>query len=158
MKKLTWPAVLLALAAVVTHGFARAVTSQSDTAMRERILSKDFSTAEQALEENRRLRDARAVCLSLEHPSLLIKRRAAEALGDLKDKGAVKCLVQALERNQVVLLGGSETQVEQGELNKSILGALNATTGLDLPVTPRPTPAQLRRVKAKTARWVSAGK
>jgi hypothetical protein len=158
MKKVIWSVILLTLTITILFKLPFAVTLQSDQIMRERILSKDFLTAQTALEENKKLKNVQAVCLSLEHPSLVIKRQAAEALQALKDKAAIKCLVSALEKNQVVLLGGSEMKIEQGRLNESIVSAINAITGLSLPAHPQLSQEKVRKIKAKTEQWLSTNK
>jgi hypothetical protein len=82
--------VMFVIVAVISVHAGLAFVIQEDSSMRERILSSDFNTASQALNENRRNKKAQLVRLSLEHPSLIIKRQAAEALMELDDKSSVQ--------------------------------------------------------------------
>ena len=116
--------------------------------MTDRILSYDYHIAMAALEENRRQKNSQAVCLSLKHRSLVIRRLAAEALGELQAKSSVQCLIEALENNQTVLLGGSETVIEQDMLNEAIIGATEKITGLELKYK-KSSPKKIDRVASR---------
>jgi HEAT repeat protein len=147
---------------VVTATFLSAATNttvnQGTSTMREMILNQDFSTAQKALQENTKQKNVQAVCLSLKHHSLLIRRQAADALRSIQHKSAVKCLIEALEDNQVVYFGGTETQIEQDELNESIVLTLKSLTGLDLPAKPKFSAAEIKQVIQKSKEWWSVNK
>src|ERR1700674_2893298 len=115
------PKIATALFIAACHVFATHTVSlandQKGSSLREQILSDNYSVAKGVLDENRRKKDTRLVCLSLSNASLLIKKLAAEALKEIGDKSSVSCLIEALENNQVVYTGGTETQILQQQLN-----------------------------------------
>jgi hypothetical protein len=158
MKAITSSFILFLLTTISLSSGLSTVTLQSGQTMRERILSEDFSIANKALEENKKLKDIQAVCLSIENPFLEIKRQAAEALGKFKDRAATQCLVRGLESNRVELLGGSEVVGLQVAVNRSIISALEAITGLTLPASPRPTPIEITKIKARINQWLLRNK
>jgi hypothetical protein len=127
--------LLVAFAGIIlflSAGFG--VVLQENVPTREEILSRDFKTAREALDENTRNRRVELVQVSLEHPSLLIKRRAAKAIMELDDKDSVPALVEALEKNQVSFKGSSETKALQEKLNNDLVSALHRPTGISFPV------------------------
>jgi HEAT repeat protein len=119
----------------------------------ERILSTDFATANQALAESIKNRDARLVRLALDHPALEIKRQAAAALGQLGDSSCVPNLIDVLERNQAVQRGGSETLVLQTELNAAVIAALQKLTGVDFGAADASSPEDVRRALETSRQW-----
>jgi HEAT repeat protein len=119
----------------------------------ERILSTDFATANQALAESIKNRDARLVRLALDHPALEIKHEAAAALGELGDRSSVPKLIDVLELNQAVQRGGSETLVLQTELNAAALAALQKITGVDFGATDASSPEDVRRALETSRQW-----
>lgn len=102
--------------------------------MKERVLSQDYDVAEKALEENKKQRDVKAVCLSLKHRAQSLRIKAAEALGSIRSKKAVDCLTEALKDNQTFTPVDTESTLFRDKLNKSLIEALRAITGLKLPV------------------------
>lgn len=129
--KLLIPFAVIILS-LFSAGFS--IVVQEDVPGREKILSADFKTASEALDENTRNRRAELVRVSLEHPSLIIKRRAAKAIMELDDKDSVPALVEALEKNQGSFKGGSETKILQQKLNNDLVIALDRLTGISFPV------------------------
>ena len=102
--------------------------------MTERILSQDYDVAEKVLEENIKQRDVKAVCLSLKHRAQSLRIKAAVALGSIRSKEAVDCLTEALRDNQAFTPVDTESTVLRDKLNRSLIEALRAITGLNLPV------------------------
>ena len=102
--------------------------------MKERVLSQDYDVAEKALEENKKQRDVKAVCLSLKHRAQSLRIKAAEALGSIRSKKAVACLTETLKDNQTFTPVDTESTLFRDKLNKSLIEALRAITGLRLPV------------------------
>lgn len=100
--------------------------------VQETILSKDFAVAKKALDDSREQKRVVAIRMGLKSQFLDIRREAANAIKELQDKPSVPFLTEALENNQVRYTGGSETQLMQAELNKSLLSALQTLTGLNL--------------------------
>lgn len=138
----------------VTLGWSR----QANKPAREKILSKDFNEASEALEENVRRKKSGLVRMSLQHPSLIIKRRAAEALRKLKDRASVPSLIEALELNQAVYVGGTETELLQDELNRAIVSALVEVTGIDVQLGPTLSDRKISEVITKSKKWWSMNK
>ncbi|HMS40446.1 MAG TPA: hypothetical protein PKE69_09485 [Pyrinomonadaceae bacterium] len=95
------------------------------------ILSKNYSVAKLALNKAILEKDKSTILLGLNGFSLLIKRDAVQAIKQFNDKSFVPNLIKALDENQGVMSGGSETEAEQQELNKGIILALKQLTGLE---------------------------
>jgi HEAT repeat protein len=119
-----------------------------------RILSPDFATASQALAEGIKGRDAGLVRLALDHPTLEIKHQAAEALGQFGDRSSVPRLIKALDQNQAIYRGGSETRVLQTELNGALITALQRITGVDFGGIDPSSEEEVRRVLEKSRHWL----
>ena len=117
------------------------------------IRSTDYAAAKVLLDEAVRDRDARRAGLVLEHPSLILRREAAEALSRFGSKADVPELIAALEANQVVYGGGSEEAVLKEELNAALLAAIQKLSGTDLgPVDPA-SDADVRRALEAARKW-----
>ena len=102
--------------------------------MKERILSPDYDVAKKALEENIEKKDITAICLSLKHRAMSLRRKAADALGSIQSKEAVECLTEALKVNRNFMPFDTESTYIRDELNRSLIKALRAITGLNLPL------------------------
>ena len=148
--------VCVAISLSGTHAAMITPTNQRDPSLRENILSTDYHIAKGALDENSKKKDTRLVCLSLKNQSLLIRKEAAEALKQIGAKPAVACLIEALEDNQVVYTGGTETRVLQQQLNDALVAALEQLTGLTLQTKSPPlSDTAIRRIIQRTKRWWS---
>jgi hypothetical protein len=132
--------------------------SQERAQMSEKILSKDFAVAKEALNENKRLKNVEMIRLSLKHYSLIIKRLAAEDLAELGDKGSVPSLIEALEKNQGLMRGGIETLGLQAELNSAIVSTLGKLTGMSFPSQKSLTGTQIKQVIEQAKLWWNANK
>ncbi|MHC4399784.1 MAG: hypothetical protein ACYTG0_08900 [Planctomycetota bacterium] len=117
------------------------------------VLNDDFDTASQALAAAIENRDADTVSLALGSRFLIIKRQAAEALGDVGDNRAVPRLVEALEQNQVVYTGGSETKALQVNLNAALISTLRKLTEIDSGRTDPASDDDIRRVLETSRQW-----
>jgi hypothetical protein len=95
------------------------------------ILSKYYRVAKWAFDKAVLENDMATILLGLEGRSLLIRRNVVQALKQFDDKSVVPNLIKALDDNQGIMSGGSETQAEQRELNKEIISALRKLTGLE---------------------------
>jgi hypothetical protein len=118
-----------------------------------RVLSPDYATATPALAEAIKDRDAGLVRLALGHPILEIKRQAADALAEFGDRSCVPDLIDALDRNQAVYRGGSETRAVQVELNGALLAALRKITGVDFGPTDPSSDKEVRRALEMSRQW-----
>jgi hypothetical protein len=127
--------------------------NSKESSMQERILNKDFKTAMSALEENMLQKNTSLVCLSLKHPSLIIKLKAASALNKMGAKTAIPHLIQALEDNQVVRSGGTEVQLLQKELNEPIILALTKMTDKQVPSGKIHSDADIQNVINESKEW-----
>jgi hypothetical protein len=117
------------------------------------IRSLDFAAAKGLLDGAIRDRDSRRVGLLLVHPSLILRRQAADALGQFGGRPDVPELIAALEANQVVYGGGTEDQVLKEDLNAALIAAVQKLTGLDLgPVDPA-SDADIRRALEAARKW-----
>lgn len=109
------------------YGGGEMSTSQQSS----KVLSTDFSSAEQALAESVDRRAVDQISAALDSQFLEIKLQAAEALGKIADKSAVPKLITALEDNQAYYTGGSETRALQLQLNTALVTALQKLTESD---------------------------
>lgn len=94
------------------------------------ILSRNYRVAKWALDKAILEKDKRALRLGLKGFSLTIRNKVVLTIMEFDDKSYVSDLIKALESNQGVMSGGSETEYFQLELNKSIVNALRKLTGL----------------------------
>ena len=60
----------LLIVPALVGSIALAKFGQVDNPMKEKILSKDFKIAQDALEENKKQKNIQAICMSLKHQSL----------------------------------------------------------------------------------------
>lgn len=97
------------------------------------ILSKIYNVAKSALDKAILEKDKSTIRLGLKRNSPSFRTIVVQAIRQLDDKSFVPDLIKALEDNQVLMSGGSETQAEQQELNKEIISTLKQLTGLDFP-------------------------
>jgi PBS lyase HEAT-like repeat len=126
--------------------------------MQEKILSKDFAVAKKALDDNRQQKRVMAIRMSLKSQFLNIRKEAADAIRELQDKPSVPALIEALENNQVRYTGGSETQLMQAELNKSLLSGLQTLTGLNLTEGRELSDTQIKKAIQESKLWLDENK
>ena len=151
-------AVLVCTSMFVIASAGHTHPMQESGPMKENTLSKDFAVAKEALEENKKRKNVEMIRLSLGHSSLIIKRLAAEALAELRDKASVPSLVKALENNQVTLRGGTETQVMQSELDRDIVSALENLTGMGFPENVVLSSSEKKQIIERSNQWWNANK
>lgn len=118
------------------------------------VLSQDFATASQALDDAVKNRDADVVSLALGHRTLILRCKAAEALARIGDKASVPKLVDALEDNQAVQTGGAETAALQIELNAALILALKTLTEADFAETDASSKEDVQRVLRISREWL----
>lgn len=100
----------------------------------ENILAEDYEvknkneSAKNILRENIKKRDGMLICISLFHKDLKIRIEAAKALGEIGDRRAVPCLVDAFENNILAMI--SMYEIFDYKLNESLLNSLEKLTGL----------------------------
>lgn len=122
------------------------------------ILSADFATAQQALTDAVKNRDAALVARALNQRHLELRLKAATELAVIGDRASVPHLVEALERNQVKYTGGAETTILQVDLNRALITALEKLTGGDLgPVDPG-SRQDIDRVLRSARDWLGRNK
>lgn len=129
--------------------------SQRNISMKQddNILSKDYSVAEKALNKAVLEKDKETIRLGLKSPIFSIKQKTAEAIAEIKDKTFVPSLIEALEKNQGVIAGGSEAEVMQQELNKAIVYALEQLTGLQLLFSENLSADDIQRILNESREW-----
>ena len=109
--------------------------------------------AERALEENVKRKDSKAVCLSLKHRTLSIRRKAADALGASRARESVTCLTEAMEGLQSYMPFDTEAEFLKDELNNSLVRALAAITGLDLQAKKRMSDSEAQKIVSRVREW-----
>ena len=143
---------LMALAGVPVWQLARGDTAMANDPTAD-ILSADFTTAERALSEAIKNRDAAAVARALEQQHLELKLRAAIALAAIGERTSVPRLIEALEQNQVKITGGGEAMALQGDLNRALLAALSKLTAIDFgPIDP-PSQQDVEKALRLSREW-----
>jgi HEAT repeat protein len=100
------------------------------------MASADFQSAKQRLDEAVKSGDAATLRAVLQHPSLILRREAAEALVQMGGTDNVPHLIEALEKNQGRRSDGSESELMQAELNTALISALGKITGLEFAAPP----------------------
>ncbi len=133
------------------------IASGQTEQMKGRILSQNYDIAEKALEENIKQRDVKAICLSLKHQAQSLKIKAADALGSIRSKEGVDCLIEALKANLASKhapgYSDSESRALSNELDKSIIHALRVITGLNLPLKNKYPDSEIEKVVKRTSEW-----
>jgi hypothetical protein len=129
---------------------ANAATQDKD------ILSRDYKTAETALNKAVTEKNTAVVKLGLQSAILSIRLKTSEAIKELDDKAFVPSLTDALEENQSILDGGSETRVMQVDLNKSLVANLEKLTGMKFNLSEKPTFEEMQQVIKKSREWCAA--
>lgn len=94
------------------------------------ILSKNYRVAKWALDKAVSEKDIATIRLGLKGFSFSIKQDAVLVIKQLDDKSFVPDLIEALDKNQGIIDGGSEVQSFQQELNITIISALKQLTDL----------------------------
>lgn len=94
------------------------------------ILSKYYYLAERAFEKAVLEKDKTTLRLGLKAFSLILKAKVVREIKQFDDKSFVPDLIAALEANQGIMSGGSETTFAQNELTKEIVLALEKLTEL----------------------------
>ena len=91
------------------------------------------------------------VVTALEHPNLEVKANAAAALESASAaqlKPLASALADALERHNVAMRGGSETQTPLERVRQSLVGALSKVVGIDPSTVNAASPDDVRRLIA----------
>jgi HEAT repeat protein len=129
-------------------------TKQEDeTKLKERLLSKDFTVAKSALEEVIKKKHAALTCLALGNSDWLIRSSAGKALRQLASDESVPCLIDALEKNQDIISGGSEALNSQEELNTDLVNALVRITQLPLEKKKKYEKFEIEMVIRESKQW-----
>lgn len=133
------------------------------------ILSNEYSVAERALSRAVLEKNRATIREGLKSKFIGLKIDAVKALAEMNDKSSVPNLVEALQANQGVIDGGSETQILQNDLNQAIIRALERLTGLEFSVSKRLNKEKLSRytpfsseeiedVVSKSGQWQTKSK
>lgn len=148
---------LTAVAILSTYAIQKS-KGEVNSKLEEQILNDDYNVANRALDEAKKSKNAVAVRLGLRHRSLTLRKQAAESLKELKDKASVPSLIKALEDNQVVYRGGTETEILQGELNNAIISALQELTGINFSTEAASTKDNIQKIILCSRQWWAENK
>jgi HEAT repeat protein len=144
--------ISLALAGYAGWQVARggnAMADDPDT----RILSADFTTADQALAAAIGNRDPALVARALGQRHMELRVKAASALADIGNKASVPALIEALARNEAPYAGGSESTILQADLSRALIAALQKLTGLTFGSADPPSPQDISRALRLSREW-----
>lgn len=108
------------------------------------VLSDDLGIADPALSDAISDENISIIQLGLSSRFTRIRIRSANALGKLRDPAAIKSLIKALQENQGIIGGGTETQIEQAELTREILFALERITKIKFEASDRLAASDLK--------------
>ncbi len=155
------PAILMFIAilviSMITPDFAQSQqpnrTASSPQKEQAAILNKDYIIAKQALNKAVSERDEATIKLGLETSSVLLKKDVLQAIRQLYYQWFVPDLVAALEENQTATNKGTVTRIEQQELNKSIISALQHLTGLGFFPTENLSIEEFQGIQNKSLEW-----
>lgn len=118
------------------------------------ILSRNFQTAEKALGQALTEKDAATIKLGLKSPILSIRLKTAEAVQDLDDKSYVPSLIDALEETCCAMIdGGTETQMMQKDLNRTLVDALEKLTKTKFNLPEDLSPRDFEEVIKRSREW-----
>lgn len=119
------------------------------------ILSCDYLTAKKALEKALQKNDKATLRLGLRRLfSFEIKMDIAKAISQLKDKSFIPNLIDALEKNQGTLSGGTETGISQALLSRELIVTIEGLTGLKFNLRDLPRPDSVE--KFEPSNYISA--
>jgi hypothetical protein len=97
------------------------------------ILSKFYYPAQRAFEKAVLEKDKITLRLGLKAFSLDLRRKVVSEIKKFNDKSFVSDLIKALEENQTIMSGGTETAIAQDLLDLEIVSAIEKLTGLQFP-------------------------
>lgn len=110
------------------------------------ILSCDYLTAKKSLEKALQKNDKETIRLGLKRfLSFKVKMDIAKAIAQLEDKSFVPDLIDALEKNQGVLSGGTETDILQALLSRELIITIEKLTGLKFNLRDLPRPDSVEK-------------
>lgn len=118
------------------------------------ILSKDYATAEKVLNKAVLEKVRETIRLGLKSPILTIKQKIVQAAAELDDKTLILDLIEALSENQLLLEGGTETKIMQGDLNEAIIFALEKLTEIKFSVSEKVTSEDVSEILKKSREWL----
>ena len=101
----------------------------------ELILNGDYNIAKAALDQAARTCDIATIRRGLETKSLRLRREVIEVITDADEPTVVPLLLKTLRENQTWMSGGTETALEQREINVSLIKALRKFTGLEFKIS-----------------------
>lgn len=123
------------------------------TESNKQIQDLDFQSAQKMIKEGIGQANAALVAQTLAHPSLIIRRHAAEALARVGSKAEVPLLLDALKHNQGRYSGGSETDELQVDLNVALISALRKLTGADFGHPEHPSEHEVQKIMQDYQMW-----
>jgi hypothetical protein len=110
-------------------------TDMQNPQQQDLVLAKDYYVAKKALDKAVQEKDVAVIRKGLKGFSFQIKKDVVKEVKKLNDKTFVPDLADVLELNQGALSGGSEVEVQQKELDRLIISALEQLTGLKFDYT-----------------------
>ncbi len=156
--------LLLLILLFAVYGFGQTIPiemkQEDEIKIKEKLLSKNFTEAKQALDSVIVRKDQFLICFALSNSDWLIRGLAGKALREVADDDSVPCLVKALENNQDILSGGSEARVSQEELNTDLVDALVRIGNLALDKKPKYEKIEIERIitESKQLHSIRVGK
>ena len=149
--------LLLLILLFAVYGFGQTIPiemkQEDEIKIKEKLLSKNFTEAKQALDSVIVRKDQFLICFALSNSDWLIRGLAGKALREVADDDSVPCLVKALENNQDILSGGSEARVSQMELNTDLVDALLRITNFRLDRRKTYEKVEINRIIQESKQW-----
>jgi hypothetical protein len=122
------------------------------------ILSKDYKTAEKSLNKAIQENGKETIKLGLKSPLFPIRQKTVDEIIKMEDGVFVPNLVQALQENQGIIAGGTESDLMQKDFDRKIITALESLTKLDFEVKESLNVAKIEEIIKKSQDWLDMQK
>lgn len=117
------------------------------------ILSNDYKIAEKALDKAVLEKDKNTIRIGLKSEFLDIRKKVVEIIAEFNDEAFIPNLIIALQENQGLIGGGTETQIFQNDLNKAIISALEHLTKLKFEISEPLSSEDIQKVLKESQAW-----
>jgi hypothetical protein len=129
-------------------------TQETPSTEQNNIISKDYLIAEKSLKKAVLEKDKKTLKVGLRSSFLTIRQKIVEAIIELNDKTFVADLIESLQANQIILDGGTETQIEQSELDRTIIRGLESLTKIDFKVSKELSIENIAEIIKRSQDWL----
>jgi hypothetical protein len=143
---------------IQTKEIADSTLNRTQQKQDNNILSRDYETADKSLKKAVLEKDIDTIKLGLKSSIFTIKQKTVDAIIKMKDEIFVPNLVEALQENQGIIAGGTESDLMQKDFDRKIVTALEALTKLDFGAKESLTADKIEEIIKKSQDWVDIQK